>query len=143
MGQTWPNHVGEARPNPCEQWRCGRDEAGEKRRGEGLTCGGCWRRQAAALAVPSGGNGSVFFVSLSPLFFVLFSASSSSFSFGLPPLLLSLFVLFFFGLPLFSPFLCSPFPCFYRQKTGEKDDGAATVLLLLHRPSNTWKVVGK
>jgi hypothetical protein len=39
--------------------------------------------------------------------------------------------------------LCSPFPCFYRQKTGEKDDGAATVLLLLHRPSNTWKVVGK
>ena len=80
-----------------EQWRQGRDEAGEKRRGEGLTYGGCnrcmcyWRQQAAALAV----RGAVFLLSLYPLFYVLFSSSSS---FGLPPLF-SLLSLLFSSLP--------------------------------------------
>jgi hypothetical protein len=31
-------------------------------------------------------------------------------------------------------------PCFYKQKQGRDMAGAATVLLPLHHPSNTWKV---
>ena len=96
-----------------EQWRHGRDEAEEKRRGERLTCGGCNigcatrgdRRRRWWFAVA---GGAVLLLSLSPLFFsllcffFLFSASPLSFLFflfsSLPSLLCSCF---FFGPPIF------------------------------------------
>ena len=69
------------------------------------------------------------------------SLSSSSPSSVFPFLFSSYFLSFLlFVLPLFlllspflfSPLLCSPpalvLPCFYRQKTGEKEDGVATML---------------
>jgi hypothetical protein len=63
-----------------------------------------------------------------------------------------LLLLFFFDLLSLSLFflsaLLSPspvsffllLPCFYKQKQGRDMAGAATVLLPLHHPSNTWKV---
>jgi len=38
---------------------------------------------------------------------------------------------------------CSLFPCFYRQKTGERETRVAIVLPPLHCPSNMWKASGK
>jgi len=123
-----------------EQWRCGRDETGEERRGEGLTCDGyccwrsCWRRQVAALVVVLAVRGGRQWLSLSlSLFFVLFSASSSSFSFGIPHLFHSLSSLLLLS-------LCSFSPCFYRQKTGEKEDGAAPILPLLQHVESFGQV---
>ena len=125
-----------------EQWRHDRDEAGEKGRGEGLTCSGCcrwrrcWRRQVAALVVApvvrGGGNGSVCFSSLSSLFFILFSASSFFFLlvFPLSCALSLLFSSFFFALS---------FPVFIGKKQGRERRGRP----LCCRPSNTWKALGK
>ena len=76
-----------------------------------------------------------FFLSFSPPpFSLLCSVFFSFFSFGLPPLFCS------FVLPLLlSLSFCSLFPCFYRQKTGERETGWP----LCCRPSNTWKALGK
>jgi len=80
----------------------------------------------------------------SPLFFILFSASSSLFFsvFSLFSLLLLSSLLFvFFSLPsslsILSHFFSSP-PLL--QKQGRDMAGVATVLPPLHHPSNTWKV---
>ena len=88
-----------------------------------------------------------------PAMFLFFFLSSSSvqlplFSFFFS-LSLSLFsVLVSFSSFLFSflsivppPFFWLPLPCFYRRKTGEQVDGAATVLSPLHRLSHMWKAV--
>ena len=120
---TWKVEAGVARRG--RRW---------KRRGEGLTCDGycccwsCWRRQAAALVVHSGFPSLLplyFFLLLSPLFF----RSLFCFFFfpDFPPLLSSLFFVFF------PPHL----PCIYRQKTGEREVGAATVLPPLYRLRDT------
>jgi len=68
----------------------------------------------------------VFFTALSPFFFLLV-LSSFFFLRSLEPPLLSLFSFFF------SPCL----PCIYRQKTGGREAGTATVLPPLHHPRGT------
>jgi len=104
-----------------------------------------WHRGGAAGAggcngAASGGWGLqwlavlLLLILLPPLFFFPFFCTFFLFflvsSFLPPSLLLSLF--FFF-----SPFFFNPlFPCFYRQKTRERDWGGAVCC----RPSNTWKV---
>ena len=121
-----------------EAWQGRKNKAREKWRGEGLICGGCcrwwscWRRQAAALvvllAVRGGPRWLCFFssLSLSSVFRSLMCFFFFFFSFSIPLLfcslsLSSLFLSFF-------PSLCSFFPYFCRQKTGEKEDRAAIVL---------------
>ena len=72
-------------------------------------------------ASPSSSSPSSVFFSL--LFFLSFSLFFSSY------FLSSLFVFFSFGLPpLFYPLFCSLFPCFYMQKTREREVRVALVL---------------
>jgi len=158
MGRTWPKYMGW--PTPAQLRGLGSAEpvwtvpplftcyvnsggvAGmkqEKKEGEKgwpamARWRSCWRRQATALVVPLAVCGGRRWLSLS-LFFVLFSASSSSssFSFGIPPLFCSLSYLLLLS-------LCSFSPCFYRQKTGEKEDGAATMLPLLQHVESFGQV---
>jgi len=87
----------------------------------------------------AGDNGSHCFF---PCIFCFFFSSSFFFFFlsRFSPLYPYSAPLFFLSIPIFLS--CSPFPCFYRQKTGERENGAATVLRPLHRPSNTWKALG-
>jgi len=115
-----------------------RDGGGEGRR---LTCGGsrcCWRRwrwQDATAGV--GGDASddgshrffpCFFFYSSSFFFFFLSRFSPLYPYSAP--------LFFLSIPLFLSY--SPFPCFYRQKTGERENGRP----LRYRPSNKWKALG-
>ena len=131
-----------------EQWRCGRDETGEERRGEGLTCDGyccwrsCWRRQVAALVVVLAVRGGRQWLSLS-LSLSLFLSLCFSFS----SLLLLLLLLFLSVFPLYSAlslifsfylFALSP-PVFIGKKQGRKRTGRP----LCCRSSNMWKVLGK
>jgi len=153
LGRTWPNYVGWVHML-CEQWRAGRDEAGEKKGKKGwpavvVVVGGAtrvdkqrrWGFAAAGGAATSSSSlfcFSFFSLLLLLLFFSFFRSS--------PSLLFSCSLLFsFFSLcPLLSlsSFFFLLLPCFYRQKQGRDMVGAATVLPPLHRPSNTWKVVG-
>ena len=137
MGRIRPKYMGWAQavwtmPSTVhmlrEQWRCSRTAAGERRRGEGLTCGACnrwlcyWKRQAAALVA----GDAVFLLSLSSvlrslsafLFFFFFRLFPSLFS----SLLCSVSLSRSFGLSLPSLLrpLFFPFPCFYRQKQGRE-----------------------
>jgi len=147
LGRTWPNYVGWAPPSPCEQWRAGRDEAGETKgkkgrpavvavvgRAAGVDRQRRWWFAAAGDAAPS--SSSLLYFLLFYLFLLLsFFWSSLSLLFSLS--------LFFSSLPSSLPLLSRFFfssPVFYKQKQGRDMARAATVLLPLHHPSNTWKV---
>ena len=112
---TWPVESMEARWNRRKK----------KRKGEGLTYGGCnrwlcyWGRQAVALVVCSGS-----------------SPFSSPFYFSLSVVLYFFFFVLLFLCPFFSSLLsllyppfCSPrLPCIYRWKQGRDMVGADTML---------------
>jgi len=129
-----------------EQWRCSRNAAGERRRGEGLTCGGCnrwlcyWKRQAAALVA----GDAVFLLSLSSvlrslsafLFFFFFSAFPLSFLFS-PLLCISLSV--FRSLSsLSSPSsFSSPSPVFIGKNRGGRRGWGGHCAAAPNRPRGT------
>jgi hypothetical protein len=137
-GLVKPKNMGWAEPGPTT-WAglalpardAEEEEEGGGGEGRRLTCGGVEAVLMVALAVHGGGSGSVFFLSLSPLFFVLFSASSSRFFPRSSPslLLFSLSLLFLLSSLLFSVSLSGFFfvwslPCIYK-KTGERDVGGS------------------
>ena len=128
-----------AGPRPCEQcpplFTCYVNSGGvagtqqEKEEGEKG-----WPAVAATVGCATGSDRrrrwwpvTLFFFSLSPLFYVLFLLFSSSFFFSFSPLfsLLSSALYLSLGLsvslfPLFSVLFFFPFPCFYRQKQGRE-----------------------
>jgi hypothetical protein len=120
-----------------EQWRRGRDEAGEKRRGEGLTCDGSLAELLEATGNGAGGAAGG----------LRWPTVALSLCFSFSSLLLLLLLLFLLVFPLYSAlslifsfylFALSP-PVFIGKKQGRKRTGRP----LCCRSSNMWKVLGK
>jgi len=147
LGRTWPNYVGWAQPSHVNNG----GQAGmkpEKQKGRradlrwllllaellestGSGAGGLQRPAMLLLLPPLSSIFCYFIFFFFFLFFDLLSLFSS--------LSLSLFSSLPSSLPLLSRFFFSS-PVFYKQKQGRDMARAATVLLPLHHPSNTWKV---